>query len=496
MTEGIGPLDPEREYFHAVGGVAGHAAFTEDLRLAVSSIEQAADLVAEATTQVRTQHRRLEQTIPGLGDAEIPRLARLAEGAVERVVTGATGTARVGDDVRDIARRLVATVAAMERAEQAAFRRVSMGGRLVEGVKDAVGLARYALQMQMVAAEAVIPDGIQGPWLDSIARAVAPTEMPDTTALLHSGPIDALGSLMPDGLFRAAALLLAARMRAEELMLGFGTQWGVEPTGVLADRPVPQSGADLLRTVQATEELMDGSVTIQRVEGPEGEAWIVSIPGTQEWIPGPNAFDGPGAVQAAGRHASLAMETIVAAMEAAGIPPGAPVMLVGHSQGAYLAMALASSPAFTDRFAVSHVVTSGAGNARADIPPHIQTLHVEHPEDIVVGTDMAPPEDRPNQTTFRHDISHSSNPELRAMGQTILGAHHLDGYIATMELAESGVSTSVDHFMETASPFLTGETATTTAYRPVDLVPKEVKPMQEARPIDAAARGAGGGGAA
>lgn len=82
------------------------------------------------------------------------------------------------------------------------------------------------------------------------------------------------------------------------------------------------------------------------------------------------------------------------------------------------------------------------------------------------------------------------------MGQTILGAHHLDGYIATMELAESGVSTSVDHFMETASPFLTGETVTTTAYRPVDISPKEVTPMQEARPMDAAARAAGGGGAA
>ena len=128
--------------------------------------------------------------------------------------------------------------------------------------------------------------------------------------------------------------------------------------------PSPQTlqdlilGNDALRMDNPTGgPLESGQIGIQEVHrGNGGEpAYIVQVPPTE----GPGVSEVPAGygVQGnsrdwgsnlrliAGQHPA-AMDDVRAAMEAAGVPPGADVMLVGHSQGGIVANHLGADPTF------------------------------------------------------------------------------------------------------------------------------------------------------
>lgn len=100
-----------------------------------------------------------------------------------------------------------------------------------------------------------------------------------------------------------------------------------------------------------------GQIGIQRIRPADGgePVYIVQIPPTEGASPGdiPGAYGGQGNSRdwgsnlrlVAGQHPA-AMDDIRAAMDAAGVPAGANVMMVGHSQGGIVASHLAADPTF------------------------------------------------------------------------------------------------------------------------------------------------------
>lgn len=128
-----------------------------------------------------------------------------------------------------------------------------------------------------------------------------------------------------------------------------------------------------------------GAVDVQRIEHADGSvSWTVSVPGTQ----GFGAASGASTVPMAGDvnvAAYLGLPgppdaLVLAAMDQAGIPPGEPVVLAGHSLAGMVVMRLAATPAVTERYRVAGVVTLGSpvGHLRGAPVP---ALHVRHAED-------------------------------------------------------------------------------------------------------------------
>ncbi|MHA7291412.1 PGAP1-like alpha/beta domain-containing protein [Arthrobacter sp. MDT3-24] len=161
--------------------------------------------------------------------------------------------------------------------------------------------------------------------------------------------------------------------------------------------PVPSTVSAILATTQAAygdqgkPGTPDTSIRIVMVNKPgEPPAYIVSIPGTTRWYPdgAANPTDLTGNLELAGGNMSTAAEAVRLAMEKAGIPPGAPVMLSGHSQGGMIAVALASDSAFTAQFNVTNVVTFGSPVDSAPIPPSIDVLALQHEGDPVPRVDL------------------------------------------------------------------------------------------------------------
>ncbi|QGQ18391.1 hypothetical protein GC089_02880 [Cellulomonas sp. JZ18] len=103
-----------------------------------------------------------------------------------------------------------------------------------------------------------------------------------------------------------------------------------------------------------------GQVQIVTRHHPDGTVThVVQIPGTEEWGAqrGDNPFDLTSNVHLMAGHDTLIEKQVIAAMKAARIEPGQPVMLTGHSQGGIIAASLASDPAFRAQYSVESVVT-------------------------------------------------------------------------------------------------------------------------------------------
>lgn len=155
---------------------------------------------------------------------------------------------------------------------------------------------------------------------------------------------------------------------------------------------IPDSIDGLAQGVDDAYGAGDGVVRVTTIETPDGPRVIVSVPGTEEplWDPrtGSNSMDLTGNLVTAGGGTSTMTQAVELAMQNADIPPGAEVMMVGHSQGGMTVTDLLSDADFVSEYNVTNAVTLGSPIDSTHIDPSVSVLEVQHEHDLVPRLDM------------------------------------------------------------------------------------------------------------
>lgn len=152
--------------------------------------------------------------------------------------------------------------------------------------------------------------------------------------------------------------------------------------GARTTRRNPKSLAGYLEMIPKTPE----RCTIAKVDNGSGTpAYVVIVRGMELKSVGVN-----GAVEA-GASVLTGNDPYTQALKQAmltEIPPGANVMLIGHSQGGAAVANLAADPSLNGRrFTVTHVVTAGSPSEGKQIPASTRVLRVENHDDFVPDLD-------------------------------------------------------------------------------------------------------------
>ncbi|WP_377640422.1 hypothetical protein [Oryzobacter terrae] len=227
----------------------------------------------------------------------------------------------------------------------------------------------------------------------------------------------------------------------------------VEPT---LSGPVAVRSSSLTDLVGAGDGLGGGRVRVLETVAPGGgSAWVVVVPGTQEWSPraGSNPFDLTTDVRAVTGDATVAAAGVAAAVDLARSRSthsraGDPVLLVGHSQGGILAAALAADAGFARRHRVTHLVTSGAPVGLFPVPDAVRVLSVQHADDPVHRLDLTPNPTRSSWVTL----------EAPPAGVPVdVRRHALESHVRTLRTVEEaprGTVAGLDAFRATTGAFV------------------------------------------
>src|SRR5699024_4757242 len=222
-----------------------------------------------------------------------------------------------------------------------------------------------------------------------------------------------------------------------------------------------------------------GTIRLDRVTGANGEVfWQVYIPGTQtqrelgdpdtggpfgaaianevpqDWATNLQVFTG---------QENPVQNGVIAALGAAGVGAGEPVLLAGHSQGAMVAMAVANSPVVRRSYDVRSVVTFGGPVGHMRTPEGAATLNVEHEGDLTPGLENEANPVEPNRTTVRRDIAASDDPEDAGV-VSVTQAHDLPAYQRTAEMIDSSDQGPITSWRAQSADVLAGDTATVETY--------------------------------
>ncbi len=180
----------------------------------------------------------------------------------------------------------------------------------------------------------------------------------------------------------------------------------------------------------------DGRLLIEAVRGEDGtQRWVVQLPGMQSGDP---VTDSPqdlaGAVRAATRPDSAYSAAVREAMQLAGVPRGAHVMLVGYSAGGAVAMNLAGEPGFNGgTYVVTDVVAIGAPVDHKTAGEGTAVVTVTNDRDLVPALDgrgpASPDPVAAGRTEIRVDSGQGGLPAAHAVGtyQQLLAAPGPDG---------------------------------------------------------------------
>jgi hypothetical protein len=167
----------------------------------------------------------------------------------------------------------------------------------------------------------------------------------------------------------------------------------------------------------------NGTIEVQTITGRDGSVrHVVYLPGTDDLTTTPWSQDadvrdlGTNVLLVSGQDNAY-QQGILDAMRQAGIKPGEPVALVGHSQGGMEAAAILAHGSPYD---VTNVVTAGSPTSYLDgFPPGTHVLSLENQGDVVPLLDGADNPDSAEQVTVRFDDH-----------ETSIGANHgLDHYV-------------------------------------------------------------------
>lgn len=201
---------------------------------------------------------------------------------------------------------------------------------------------------------------------------------------------------------------------------------------------VDPSVSGLLAGSQEAYGYPPGSIAVDRLDRPDGtRAWIVHLPGTEDWskVDSANPFDFEGDLEGmtAGQQTLFKQQQIVVqelmrqALADAGALPTDDVLITGHSGGGIHAAAAAANPAFLADFNVKMIIIAGAPARNLPVAPNVLVLDLQNDDDLVAAADYGPPPNSVNRVTV---TSHRPGAaEGKGTGDVIKDAHDLGNYI-------------------------------------------------------------------
>jgi hypothetical protein len=275
----------------------------------------------------------------------------------------------------------------------------------------------------------------------------------------------ALSLLAPSARFRSD--VAAARALRVDPMLGLPLSLvgGVAPegSGYATASPLRPRWADsaigsvgsAMRRVSDLERMPAADLAVERVVGVDGATrWVVELPGMRHMSVSADPEDLSGAISAMALPATAYTRSVAKALDAAGVPQGAPVLLVGHSQGGIVAMDLAGDPAFNgERVRVTHVVAAGSPISSKQVAPGSGTkvFSVENVNDVVTHLDAvdAAPE-TPQRLTY----------QFSADGHDVVRTHDATRYAQRIEALDDSPNPLWRGFSAGLAPYLRGATST------------------------------------
>lgn len=159
---------------------------------------------------------------------------------------------------------------------------------------------------------------------------------------------------------------------------------------------------------------------------------IVGIPGTKDWslaLHNGNVTSIATNLRALGGQMTSYEQGVVEAMRRAGVRRADDVLVVGHSEGGLVAIAMARHLAGTGEFTVSHVITAGApiGELAGSVPSRVDVLALENEGDAIPHLDGAANVDRANITTVALQRDHGDVVDNHDLVRSYLpGAEDVD----------------------------------------------------------------------
>ncbi len=195
-----------------------------------------------------------------------------------------------------------------------------------------------------------------------------------------------------------------------------------------------------------------GQIDVKAIPQPDGTTkYVVTMPGTKDWQfnplgDNPYANDLATNLHAMAGHNTVYEQMVAKALHDAGAPPGADVMLIGHSQGGIVA-ANAAADSATGEFPyhVTHVVTAGSPIANIPIPKGTQVLSFENSHDIVPHLDGHSNPAASNVTTVTFDNQHGTMGENHSTAS--------NNYGGAAQQADTAKDPSIDQFVSSASSY-------------------------------------------
>ncbi|MDO5633551.1 MAG: hypothetical protein Q4G34_01575 [Micrococcus sp.] len=184
------------------------------------------------------------------------------------------------------------------------------------------------------------------------------------------------------------------------------------PNPPAASTQTPRLDGGLAAVVRRLDrsDAPSSAVSIDRVRADDGtETYIVSLPGSDfgsrdVWN------DQIGLADAMGRDSVATGHGVAQALSAAGVPAGARIMLVGHSQGGMHATNLTRHAALRSQYSVVGALSVGSPARDMKAASDVPILHLEDSSDLVTGLDGGP---NPS-TAQRATITVYSDPAINA----------------------------------------------------------------------------------
>lgn len=242
--------------------------------------------------------------------------------------------------------------------------------------EGSAALVAQALRHEALAAAAV--GWVAGLLAADAERAAAAATLAAGLGLLDRAIVDVVGpSLAPLRAVTGAVLPVCPQLAPLGPLDGHLSRWVVRGVAAALDdgpgRATTVQRADVVALLQPAPTLGDWLARTQLVNLPHhGDVavvtlvgkpprYVVLLPGIHRILPGADVQDGQGAARALLAATSAYTRAVGRALDAAGVPVGAAVLLVGHSQGGIAAMDLAGDPGFNGpRVRVTHVVAAGS----------------------------------------------------------------------------------------------------------------------------------------